>query len=268
MLSSNRFPASFVPQVHHVIIGRGRVTKMHSGNRRFDKLISDIKATYLAASNKTKKGNILTRLVNQVHQQAPDAGFIKRDPTSGRWIRVEETLARQAVAQALRNALSNKYTSSKQFKSKKRSQQIAMEKHRKTVIESYSLPAKAESTTASASVAAADTPPASADTQHERHNNCSDFVFGINLKTDLLCDSQSDRKDVGSTLDDALLALTELREDDSCLIAPKKLFSVLVAELGNHLDNADPTDDPFEPRPIASWGDFCLQDDKSEPIPY
>jgi hypothetical protein len=118
-------PASFVPGEHHIIIGRGRVVKMHSGNRRFDRLISVVAREYSAAPNKAEKGMILTRLINLIHEQSDNAGFVKRDPCdNSRWILVEENLARQTAAQAIRNFLSDEYKSSKQFKQKRRIQQL------------------------------------------------------------------------------------------------------------------------------------------------
>ena len=130
MLSSTPtvLPASFIPSEQHVIIGRGRVIKMHPGNQKFDRTISIIGPEYSAAPSKADKGLILTRLVDMVHEQAADAGFVRRDPSTGVWTLVEEALARQTAAQALRNALHHSYRSSKQFKSKRRIQQIAMEK--------------------------------------------------------------------------------------------------------------------------------------------
>ena len=134
MLSSTPtiLPANFYPNDQHVIIGRGRITKMHSGNQRFDQMVAVVGPEYSAAPNKAEKGLILTRLVNAVHDQATDAGFVRRDPVTGVWTLVEEALARQTAAQALRNALHHSYRSSKQFKSKRRIQQIAKEKQQST----------------------------------------------------------------------------------------------------------------------------------------
>lgn len=150
MLSSTPtiLPANFYPGDQHVIIGRGRVTKMHSGNKRFDQMIAVVGPEYSAAPNKAEKGVILTSLVNAVHEQAADAGFVRRDPVTGVWTLVEEALARQTAAQALRNALHHSYRSSKQFKSKRRIQQIAMEKQQSaspTTTAGFSLSAQQES---------------------------------------------------------------------------------------------------------------------------
>ena len=117
-------PADFTPTAYHVIIGRGRAVKNHSGNKRFDALIADSAKAYSAAPCKAEKGIILTRIINQVHDINAGAGFVRKDPASGNWSLVEESLARQTAAQAMRNFLHNDYRSSKQFKSKRRTQLI------------------------------------------------------------------------------------------------------------------------------------------------
>jgi hypothetical protein len=128
MMLSNvvtNLPADFVPSEQHIIIGRGRLTKLHPGNRKFDMMVETTAMEYAAAPCKAEKGSILTRMVDEIHEAAPDAGFVRKDPSTGQWTLVEEALARQTAAQAIRNALSHSYRSSKQFKSKRRLQQIA-----------------------------------------------------------------------------------------------------------------------------------------------
>ena len=126
MLSSTAtiLPATFVPTEHHVIIGRGRKTKMHNGNRKFHKTLYKVAREYSSAPCKADKGSILTQLITSIHQQGPNAGFIRKDAATGRWTLVEEALARQTAAQAIRNLLSGEYRSSKQFKQQRRMQQI------------------------------------------------------------------------------------------------------------------------------------------------
>ena len=117
-------PVCFNPTEHHIIIGRGRATKMHSGNRKFEKTIAVVAREYAAAPCKAEKGTILTQLITAIHQEGPDAGFVRKDSSTGRWTLVEETLARQTAAQAIRNFLHGDYRSSKQFKQKRRIEQI------------------------------------------------------------------------------------------------------------------------------------------------
>jgi hypothetical protein len=114
----------FVPGEHTIIIGRGRTVKQHIANVRFDRMVAEIAHDYSAAMCKSEKGMILTRLINRIHDQGPNAGFVKKDPVTGRWCAVDESLARTTAAQAIRNFLHGQYRSSKQFKSKRRMEQI------------------------------------------------------------------------------------------------------------------------------------------------
>ena len=117
-------PLDFIPGDNHIIIGRGRATKMHSANVKFDKMIASIARAYQDAPSKSQKGIVLSKLIAEIHAPSASAGFVKKDPETGRWHSVEESLARTTSAQAIRNYLSGDYRSSKQFKSKRRLQQI------------------------------------------------------------------------------------------------------------------------------------------------
>ncbi|CAB9519052.1 Nitrilase family, member 2 [Seminavis robusta] len=133
-------PADFIPTEHTIIIGRGRVVKQHSANKKFDKMIQAIAADYQAAPCKSEKGAILTRLIHEIGSAADIAGFVRKDPTTGHWTLVEEALARQTAAQAMRNALSHSYRSSKQFKSKRRMQQIAQQQQQQQLTMTVQVP--------------------------------------------------------------------------------------------------------------------------------
>jgi hypothetical protein len=123
--TTSTLPRDVVPNEHQCIIGRGRVVKLHKGNVKFDAICKKYATDYKNAASKSEKGNILTRIVNEVHEGAPDAGFVRKDPQTGAWTLVtEDSLHRQTVAQAMRNVLYTSYRSSKQFKSKRRAIQI------------------------------------------------------------------------------------------------------------------------------------------------
>jgi len=120
MATSNKLlPAGYTPGDHDIIIGRGKSVKTHTANVKFSRLVASIAVHYQAAASKGQKGAILSKLIHDM-----DAGFIKRDLSTGRWMRVNEDLARTTAAQAIRNHLSEDYRSSKQFKSMRRLQQI------------------------------------------------------------------------------------------------------------------------------------------------
>lgn len=122
--SAPTLPLDFEPSSCHIIIGRGRAVKNHSANKKFDKLISIVAPEYQAANCKAEKGAILTRLMDKIHSEGPNAGFVKKDPATGLWQPVDESLARTTAAQAIRNFLHSSYRSSKQFKQQRRLQQI------------------------------------------------------------------------------------------------------------------------------------------------
>lgn len=123
-IPSSMLVADFTPGDHHIIIGRGRAVKMHTANVKFDKMIASIARTYQDAPSKSQKGIILSKLIAEIHAPSATAGFVKKDPETGRWHSVEESLARTTSAQAIRNYLSGDYRSSKQYKQKRRIQQI------------------------------------------------------------------------------------------------------------------------------------------------
>jgi len=134
-ITSNALPASFIPTEHHIIIGRGRAVKQSAGHRRFNTMVQQIAAEYSAASCKADKGLILSQL-DMVHDDLDTtSGFVKKDPVSGLWFTVEESLARTTAAQALRNYLNGEYRSSKQFKSKRRMAQLRDEQQQQEVLQ-------------------------------------------------------------------------------------------------------------------------------------
>jgi len=117
-------PTDYTPGPNSIIIGRGRQVKDHVANKKFDRMVSVIALEYQAAGCKAEKGNILSKLITKITSEGSDAGFVKKDPITGRWVQVEESLARTTAAQAIRNHLHSCYRSSKQFKQKRRLQQI------------------------------------------------------------------------------------------------------------------------------------------------
>jgi len=132
MLLSNTptlLPTSFVPGEHTIIIGRGRAIKNHSGNRKFDQLIAAASKEYSAAPCKSDKGTVLTKVINHIYDDVtqPTGGFVKKDVASGQYVLVDEALARQTVAQSMRNYLHSQYRSSKKFKQQRRIERLQHE---------------------------------------------------------------------------------------------------------------------------------------------
>lgn len=106
----------FVPDVKHVIIGRGKKHSKHPGNLRYSDLVHEEMHAYAAAENKAGKSEVISRLVARVRE----TGNFVREAGQGRWALVEEHAVRTTTAQHFRDALYNKYRSSKEMKKQKR----------------------------------------------------------------------------------------------------------------------------------------------------
>ena len=114
-------PEAFEPSEFDFVIGRGKQIKQLPGNQRLSKIIHSVADDY-TSGDKARKSFLLSKLVEQVYEKSPHAGFVKKDPASGRWYAVEEALARTSAAQAVRDCLCSHYKSSRQFKQKRRRQ--------------------------------------------------------------------------------------------------------------------------------------------------
>lgn len=114
-------PESFEPGPYEVLIGRGRRCTNHWGNQRFRNMVRDELAAYTAVTDcKRSKSVIIGRILGDIQQHSPHAGFVKKDADSGRWLSLTAAATRVAIAQAFRDALANTYRSSKHSKQVKR----------------------------------------------------------------------------------------------------------------------------------------------------
>jgi hypothetical protein len=114
-------PESFAPTESEVILGRGKQVTSHPGNMRYKEVVLSHIKEYSAAQTKALKSSILSQLVsNTRNSSAFLAGFVKQDSSTGRWTVAEDSAARIATAQIFRDALSDSYKSSKQFKQQRR----------------------------------------------------------------------------------------------------------------------------------------------------
>ncbi|CAB9498620.1 Nitrilase family, member 2 [Seminavis robusta] len=110
----------FLPCPNTVIVGRGKKVAQHAGNVRFQELVKKELTEYSAvATTKADKSNIIQRVLTEVRLKSPHA-FVKQDLTTLRWYRVEENAQRITTAQAFRDALKDKYKSSRVFKKLRR----------------------------------------------------------------------------------------------------------------------------------------------------
>ena len=111
----------FSPDETVVIIGRGKRIRNHSGNKRFYALIQAELANYAHAPSKTEKSYLLAKVLDDIRAWNPQQlGFVKKNPTNGRWHSPKDSVARVTVAQAFRDALAGQYSSSKHNKQRRR----------------------------------------------------------------------------------------------------------------------------------------------------
>jgi len=115
-------PEFFEPGPYEILIGRGRRCTTHWGNQRFRSMVrSELSAYCAAADCKRSKSVIIGRVLEDIQRHSPQAGFIKKDVATGRWLSLTPAASRVAIAQAFRDALQDSYRSSKHFKQIKRS---------------------------------------------------------------------------------------------------------------------------------------------------
>ena len=101
--------------------GRGLRTWNHCGNERLRELVQQKLPGYSMARSRVEKSSILCSIIQLFRQESPEAaGFVKQDLRTKLWHTVEDLSARATVAQAFRDALSNRYRSSKHSKRERR----------------------------------------------------------------------------------------------------------------------------------------------------
>ena len=102
------FPEDFEPSDKDVICARGKAAFSHVGNRRFRLVILMNLEKYHNAKNKVEKSIIVTSIVDLIREGSPvNGGFVKKSAVTGRWMSINDKLAREKVGHALRDALSS-----------------------------------------------------------------------------------------------------------------------------------------------------------------
>ena len=84
-----------------VMLGRGRGTNFHAGNKRYRAIVEKYKDKYSVAT-RIEKPMIALEIVNQVRAWSPPGRFLKCDKTTGKWSDVGDKKAREKTSQALR----------------------------------------------------------------------------------------------------------------------------------------------------------------------
>lgn len=113
-------PDNFEPTNTDVVIGRGKKTWNHEGNRRFRHIVQAELEDYSACQTKQQKTEIILGILKQLKSNG--IRVVKQDLNDKwrRWINLSHSMARVHVAQAFRDALANDYKSSRKSKQVKR----------------------------------------------------------------------------------------------------------------------------------------------------
>lgn len=118
-------PNYFVPTEKTVLLGRGKKILSHSGNQLFKRIVETKLNAYLEAESRIDKTAILMDVIQQVRDNDPGGGFVKRNPKTGQHFEVGDFLAKEKTAQAFRDALHEYYSSSNPSKRKRRVEELA-----------------------------------------------------------------------------------------------------------------------------------------------
>ena len=118
-------PSYFVPTDKTVILGRGKKILSHPGNQLFKRIVETQLNAYLEAESRVDKTAILMDVIQQVRDNDPGGGFVKRNPKTGQHFEVGDFLAKEKTAQAFRDALHQFYSSANPSKRKRRVEELA-----------------------------------------------------------------------------------------------------------------------------------------------
>jgi hypothetical protein len=91
-----------------VLCGRGGVSNHHVGNKRFRRVVSEMKRTYRSTEAKNHKTDLSRAIVD--HVCGYGGRFIKKDGKTGRYHVLTKAEARKKTSQALRETKELKWT--------------------------------------------------------------------------------------------------------------------------------------------------------------
>ena len=144
-------PESFQPSSKDIIIARGKQAWNHDGNRHLRKLVYARLGGYSNAMTKSQKTVIIEAILEQL--ETLGARFVKQvsieNNKTKQWVEVPYSDARIPVAQAFRDALADKYKSSRMSKQVYRKlEKLEKQRSRFTSTENATATANAMNTTA------------------------------------------------------------------------------------------------------------------------
>jgi hypothetical protein len=119
-------PNSFSPLPYTVIIGKGKLPKQATGNRRLQALVENQLENYSKAKFRRDKTFIVSNIIHSIQQICPEGGaFVKFD--GQRWWEMSDDTAREKITATFRDCLHNQYKSSTKNKVEKRRARRARE---------------------------------------------------------------------------------------------------------------------------------------------
>ena len=122
MTQYNTNNTPLTPGCYDVICARGKMAKNHSGNRFYQRLITDAIPVYNTATSKADKSKIVDTILQVIASN--NGAFVKQQAAAsdGVYYQVSTSFAREKIGQNLRDKLSTKYKSSTKAKRKRRRQ--------------------------------------------------------------------------------------------------------------------------------------------------
>lgn len=202
-------PPDFQPSYYDIMCGRGKGCSNWVGNRRFLVTVTMNKQRYLDASTKAAKSKVVDEIVRTIESNSPNAGFIKQEPSSGRWYKISHQQARNKVAHAMRDAIG-----AKDKKTKRRNRRRSAQKKAKAATAATALPLDVKSN-------------AEVVEQVSRVNSFRrKSLCRASLRNSLRCSLRGSLKDPGFAAF-ILEALGESDEHDISLVSEAALFHIL-----------------------------------------
>ena len=105
-----------VPGKYDVLCARGKEAYNHPGNVHFRTVVEQHRERYSTIESKWQRTMLVSDIIKYIESRGN--GFIKKDKTTGQWVKAGTLIAREKTGQLFRNTLSNQYKSA--FKVKRR----------------------------------------------------------------------------------------------------------------------------------------------------
>ena len=119
--------------ISYVILGRGKTSLEHVGNKRFKIIVNSHAADYERADGKTAKTLISIKIVDIIYNSNPPGRFLQVCPETRKFYEVRRERARERVSQHLREAVNPPKPRPRRKASKKKENREACEEKREEI---------------------------------------------------------------------------------------------------------------------------------------